>query len=105
MKDLESIWMPEVESNTTFESAVKTVIGNKVDLEQREVSTEEGMDFAKEHGCLFMETSARSDLAVAQAFGELVEVIRHVPELMQNARRPTEKLIKRDICSRRSCCF
>lgn len=37
------------------------VIGNKNDLEaQRQVTTEEGEDFAKKHGLLFLETSAKT---------------------------------------------
>lgn len=38
----------------------------------REVTTEEGQNFGKAHGCLFVETSAKADVAVTQAFEELV---------------------------------
>jgi hypothetical protein len=38
----------------------------------REVSAEDGRSFAKAHGCLFVETSAKADVAVTQAFEELV---------------------------------
>ena len=38
----------------------------------REVTAEEGENFAKTHGCLFVETSAKADVAVTQAFEELV---------------------------------
>jgi Ras family len=38
----------------------------------REVTPEEGENFAKTHGCLFVETSAKADVAVTQAFEELV---------------------------------
>lgn len=38
----------------------------------REVTSEEGENFAKTHGCLFVETSAKADVAVTQAFEELV---------------------------------
>ncbi len=38
----------------------------------REVTAEEGQNFAKSHGCLFVETSAKADVAVTQAFEELV---------------------------------
>jgi hypothetical protein len=39
---------------------------------EREVSTAEGEAFARRNGCLFVETSAKMDVAVAQAFEELV---------------------------------
>jgi len=45
------------------------VIGNKNDLEnQRQVTTEEGEDFAKKHGLLFLETSAKTAANVDEAF-------------------------------------
>lgn len=39
------------------------------------VSRQEGQEFAREHGCLFVETSAKEDIAVGQAFEELVQQI------------------------------
>lgn len=45
------------------------LIGNKSDLNHRRaVSTEEGEQFAKEHGLVFMETSARTAANVEEAF-------------------------------------
>ncbi|KAM7266729.1 hypothetical protein ACFE04_004626 [Oxalis oulophora] len=46
-----------------------TLVGSKCDLaRKREVSTEEGQQFAKEHGLLFIEASAKTCLNVDQAF-------------------------------------
>ena len=36
------------------------------------MSWHEGSDFARRHGCLFVETSAKTNVAVANAFEELV---------------------------------
>lgn len=45
------------------------LIGNKSDLSHRRaVSTEEGQQFAKEHGLIFLETSARTAYNVEEAF-------------------------------------
>ncbi|KAI3856986.1 hypothetical protein MKX03_019046 [Papaver bracteatum] len=45
------------------------LIGNKCDLSHRRaVSTEEGAQFAKEHGLIFMEASAKTALNVGEAF-------------------------------------
>jgi len=45
------------------------LIGNKSDLDaRRQVSTEEGERFAKEHGLIFMETSAKTAYNVEEAF-------------------------------------
>jgi len=45
------------------------LIGNKSDLEsRREVKREEGEAFAREHGLVFMETSAKTAAGVEEAF-------------------------------------
>jgi len=45
------------------------LIGNKCDLEEkRAVSREEGEEFAKAHGLFFLETSAKTDANVDEAF-------------------------------------
>ena len=45
------------------------LIGNKSDLDtRRQVSTEEGERFAKEHGLIFMETSAKTAYNVEESF-------------------------------------
>ncbi len=44
------------------------LIGNKSDLERREVSYEGGAAFAREHGLLFKESSAKTAQNVEEAF-------------------------------------
>lgn len=46
------------------------------------MSNEEGVDFARKHGCLFVETSAKTNIAVSQAFEELVLKILETPNLV-----------------------
>ncbi|KXZ46634.1 hypothetical protein GPECTOR_42g845 [Gonium pectorale] len=76
--------MREFDIYSTVEGAIKMVVANKVDLgSQRQVSSEEGHEFARRHGCLFVETSARANLAVAQAFEELLLKILDTPALLQ----------------------
>lgn len=50
---------------------IRTVAGNKCDLGKtgmRQVSSKQGLDWAKQHGCLFMETSARDMIHVEETF-------------------------------------
>lgn len=58
------------------------LIGNKSDLkERRAVSTEEGEQFAKEHGLIFLETSARTAHNVEEAFINTArEIYRKIQE-------------------------
>lgn len=50
--------------------------------DHRQVSWQEGADFAKQHGCLFVETSAKHNIAVGVAFEELVLRILDTPSLL-----------------------
>jgi Ras-related protein Rab-18 len=48
------------------------------------VRREEGHEFARAHGCLYVETSAKTNVAVGQAFEELVLKILETPGLLEN---------------------
>jgi small GTP-binding protein len=47
------------------------VVGNKCDLEDRQVSTEDGKQLAEKQGLIFLETSAKTNLNIETAFQEL----------------------------------
>ena len=75
--------MREVDAYATVDAAVKMVVANKADREgDREVPRAEGEAFARRHGCLFAETSAKLGLAVGQAFEELVLKALDTPALL-----------------------
>ena len=69
--------MREVTMYSTVPDCVKLVVANKLDAEsERQVTRAEGVAFARAHGCLFMEVSAKSRLGVQEAFAELVQRVR-----------------------------
>ncbi|KAK8630905.1 hypothetical protein V6N13_079676 [Hibiscus sabdariffa] len=68
-------WVEELRANSD-NSIVIMLIGNKADLvEQRAVPTEDAVEFAKDHGLFFAETSALSGDNVDKAFFQLLEEI------------------------------
>uniref|UniRef100_A0A5F8G7X3 RAB2A, member RAS oncogene family n=1 Tax=Monodelphis domestica TaxID=13616 RepID=A0A5F8G7X3_MONDO len=59
-------WLEDARQHSNANMVV-TLIGNKSDLETRqEVKKEEGEAFAREHGLIFMETSARTSTNVEE---------------------------------------
>lgn len=77
-------WMTEVDTYSTKSDAVKMLVGNKIDMENREVLREEGLAFAKKHRMLFIESSAKTREGVQCAFEELIEKIIQTPGLWEN---------------------
>eukprot|EP00127_Corallochytrium_limacisporum_P007419 Clim_evm22s251 gene=Clim_evmTU22s251 len=67
-------WLDELDSYANTE-VLKMLVANKVDLEYREVSTEEGQEFAQDQQMMYMECSAKSKIGVAKAFEELAHKI------------------------------
>ncbi|KAF3919260.1 hypothetical protein ABW20_dc0100716 [Dactylellina cionopaga] len=52
---------------------IKFVAGNKVDLaHDRQVPSAEGLNWARDHGCGFMETSARNMVNIEETFALIV---------------------------------
>ncbi|KXG45699.1 uncharacterized protein PGRI_045550 [Penicillium griseofulvum] len=52
---------------------VKIVAGNKCDLkDDRVVTSRDGLEYARKHGCGFMETSARQTVNIEETFAHLV---------------------------------
>ncbi|XP_071451356.1 ras-related protein Rab-10 [Hetaerina americana] len=76
-KSFENIvkWLRNIDEHAN-EDVEKMILGNKKDMvDKRVVSTERGIAIAREHGIRFMETSAKENLNISQAFDELAEAI------------------------------
>ncbi|RZF39576.1 hypothetical protein LSTR_LSTR001097 [Laodelphax striatellus] len=76
-KSFENIvkWLRNIDEHAN-EDVEKMILGNKCDMDdKRAVSKERGEAIAREHGIRFMETSAKANINIEQAFNELAEAI------------------------------
>ena len=92
------------------------LVGNKIDLEkQREVTADEGRNYAREHGIYFWETSGKTnpDNCVTTAFNSIIEECRievlknelkEEGEQFERIRNESVKLNPRDNKPKEGCC-
>ena len=83
-------WLIEIEKNAN-KNVYKLLIGNKCDLEdKRKVTYQEGKDFAESNGMKFIETSAKDNTKVQEAFELLTS------EIMKSAVNKDKGMEKKD---------
>ncbi|KAF1869856.1 hypothetical protein Lal_00017433 [Lupinus albus] len=92
--NLSDIWAKEIDLHSTNQDCIKMLVGNKVDKEsERVVSKKEGIEFAREYGCLFTECSAKTRVNVERCFEELVMKILETPSLLSEGSSSLKKNI------------
>jgi GTPase SAR1 family protein len=71
-----SRWLNELKINEAHPDSLIMLVGNKSDLEtQRIVTQEEAINYAKNNGLMFIETSALESINVEKAFESLINNI------------------------------
>lgn len=60
-------WVSQIKENTT-EKVKICLVGNKIDVDGRKVTTQEGQKLATEYNMKFFETSARNNVNVEETF-------------------------------------
>jgi Rab family protein len=90
-------WYNELKFNTEKECVI-CIVGNKCDLveenpKRREVSTEEGREFARKNKTLFFEISAKNNNNVVECFEELLQQIYNTRRKMPNNQDLTESIV------------
>ena len=88
-----SNWLIEIEKNAS-KNVLKVLIGNKNDLEDKRVITyNQGKEFADTYGLKFIETSAKKNLNVNEAFETLGRELMKASEDKQITKQKDTKKI------------
>ena len=83
-------WIAEFKQNSTeIDSVQVMLIANKIDLPDRVVSNEESVQYAKKNSMLYIETSAKIDKGIKDAFTELAtQILERNPALTSHSTTP-----------------
>lgn len=94
LHDLKQTWLKELSVYADMDELVLMVVGNKIDLEEeRQVSTEEGLQFARDHSALFMESSAKTRAGIKAVFEELAKKVLNAQHSAKT-RPEAQKVVK-----------
>lgn len=69
------IWLEEIKKNTIKEDLSIILVGNKIDLKNREISSEEATNLARQFDCNFYEVSAYLGTNVVEIFNVIANAI------------------------------
>ena len=105
-----SNWLIEIEKNSS-KNVLKVLIGNKTDLEEKRViSYNQAKEFADSYGLKYIETSAKKNLNVNEAFATLGRELmlasedKRIVKQKQNKKISVAKMEDLNVQKRRGCC-
>ena len=107
-------WLNFIDEHTNLKEKALLLVGNKIDLPNREVTNEEGFNFAKERNMKYFETSAKTGFGIKEAFQQLYKDIYDLHTILDNKnegdKKQTENIIikkediKEDKNKNKKCC-
>lgn len=101
-EELENYFLKDIKNYCKKDIKI-ILLGNKTDLEeQRQVTLDDGAEFAKENGFDFMETSCLKNRNVADGFETLIELALF-DSLKNNPEKDTKKLELKNTKNESSC--
>ena len=104
-------WIESIKLNVDITKKVLILCGNKIDVEEREVSNEDAMKFANEKNIKYFETSAKTGFGIKEVFEQLYSDIYQLNKSLDNSSSNEktgealdEKKLKKPKDNKRKCC-
>ena len=98
-------WINFIDERVNINEKVLILVGNKIDKEEREVSSDEAKNFANEKNLKYFETSAKNGFGIKETFNELYQDVYKKCKSMQQKGEDSKKLIGNNSKKNRpSCC-
>mgnify|MGYP003571493436 CR=1 FL=1 len=85
-------WINFIDDRVNMGEKVLILVGNKIDKEERQVSSEEATNFAKNNNMKYFETSAKTGTGIKEAFNALYQDVYIKCKSMQQKGEDSKKL-------------
>ena len=100
-------WLDSLKEEVDIHKKIIYLVGNKIDLDNREISNEDGVNYSKLRNINYFETSAKTGFGVNQVFNKIFKDIYDLYKTKElNKERNTE--LKKDYnnnnASKSKCC-
>ena len=97
-------WINFIDDRVNINEKVLILVGNKIDKEEREVSDEVALNFAKEKKMKYFETSAKTGVGIKEVFNALYQDVYKKCKSMQQKGEDSKKLSEKNSKKGSSCC-
>jgi small GTP-binding protein len=84
-------WIKQIQAYTQKDQIGVVLVGNKCDVENREVKTEEGEALASEYNLKYFETSALNNSNIEETFQHLAQEIIRVKDVKESGGVPVNQ--------------
>ena len=105
-KSFDSIktWLNEIKSEASNKVCV-FLVANKIDIEERLISREDGEEIAKNNNLEFYESSAKDNINVSEVFQDLAEKINEKYQIMKEKGKKLDEIIpEKTKGKKKKCC-
>jgi Ras-related protein Rab-8A len=99
--EMVTFWMSEIQKHA-LAGVVKVLVGNQIDKEDRQISTEEGSKMAAQMGVEFFETSAKTGEGIENLFRHMAINTRYVEDAKESNTRTSVRVSK--AVEQKKCC-
>ena len=96
-------WLNQINNEASNKISI-ILVANKIDCEERQVSTEEGESLAKANNLPIFEASAKESINVEESFKFLIEKINEHIEEFTNTTQTTTQLNIKSKPQKKGCC-
>jgi len=81
-------WLKHIEENVNINQKIIYLVGNKIDIPEREITNEEAVNFAKDNHMKYFETSAKTGFKIKEVFHQIYSDIYELCKKLDSDKKP-----------------